>query len=278
MASITTTYNGLTMNAANEYLTFELDGLNGIPIRSSITPVTGGAGANLWEQQFDARIVTMTGQIKGDTAADYFTRKAEFLNAMQPGTERDLTFTMWDGSTKKIPAFVFQQPIIVERTGKINFNDFQVQFFCQDPFFQSIDAVTLEITGFSGGGSPLGLAVPFVLTSVNNSGSVNNVGDIAVYPTIRIDGKFSTIAINNTTTGEFVTVNAVIPSGAYVQASRTVRGEFITYNGTSNFQQFFPRRLFTLQPGVNTIVVTGSGTDGTSKVTISFNPKYNAIQ
>lgn len=269
-------YGGLTMKAGNGYQSLNVDGLNGLQVRTSETNNTGNPGSTIWEQQYGPRTIVLSGQVRGVDESQYFERKANLVKAFLKGSS-ELDITMWDGSRKVIQAYPIQQPSIIEQAGRVNFNDFQVIMKCPDPFFKSLSTKELVIDDFLGGGGVIPVAEEMVLVGTNNSGNINNEGDLEAYPEIRIDGSFTTIEIINSTTGESISIDQPIPDGNFVRIYRENSSEFVLLNNSTNFKQFVPNELFTLVEGNNNIVVNGTGTNSNSKVTVSFNDHYFTI-
>jgi len=281
--SVNFNYNGLDIQAENDRIPQMAEGLNGIPVRSATSPVSYGDGINVWAQAFDGRVITVQGQLKGLTGADYRQNMATVLQALEPGTARDLTITLWDGTVKQISAYVLQQPLTTEMYGRINFNDFTVQFICPNPFYLSTSENTetiglAEVTGFD---FPFEFPFDFGRNG-SNLVTATNAGNKRAIPTYTIDmgAGITSPVINNQTTGYYFQLNRTFSSGDQVIVSFSGKKVSAILNGNQNiFADFVsnaPEYVF-LESGDNVISFSAAAYDATALTTIAWRDTYSYL-
>ena len=277
-------YNDLDISVDEDRIPQEAEGLNGIPIRTSSSPVSYGDGTNVWAQNFDGRIVTIRGQLKGTDAAGYRLNMATVLQKLQPGVGRPLTVTLWDGTVRLLEnAFVLQQPPTVETYGRINFNDFQVQFICTDPFYKSttLNSGSVGLAQVEGFDFPFEFPFDFGRNG-SNLVTLNNAGDKRATPTFSIDmgGGITNPYILNQTTGYYFQFNRSFADGDIVTVSYDGKQVTTLLNGSQNiFSDFVsnaPEYLF-LESGDNTFSFSATAYDADALTTITWRDTYSYI-
>lgn len=132
-------------------------------------------------------------------------------------------------------------------------------------------------------GSPLG--GPLVLTYFDANIGASQVltigGNWPAFPIIRVNGPITNPSITNSTTGQVIAITATIGAGAYFDidlsyGKKTVYdnlgvNRIATVSATSDLA------TWALNPGANTISVTGTGTTAASDLTFTFYNRYTGI-
>lgn len=190
-------------------------------------------------------------------------------------------FTEYDGIDKQINLKVLYVDL-PKRTRNGLKQPFRLFCKVKYPVIQAQTAVTTTIgdpTATTSGSSNLSFTLPHALglTSYSSNGSLTNSGDMDIYPTITITGPITTPRITNSTTGEYMEFTAV----TLASTSDTL---IITYDqdSTSMSQAGVTKMssltststLFKLQPGINTLALTGATVGSGTTAAVSAFPAW----
>ncbi|MEV2239531.1 hypothetical protein [Micromonospora sp. NPDC049891] len=104
---------------------------------------------------------------------------------------------------------------------------------------------------------------------------MTNPGQVEAWPTWRLDGPATQLVATNNTLGKTFTVNRTLTAGQWITIS-TRPGRVATSGGTAiNGALVRPgSTLWRLEPGVNDITFTVSGSGPETKISMSFYPRY----
>jgi phage-related protein len=273
-------YNGISIQTDEGYIPQQGIGLNGVPIRSTITPVSYGDGANMWAQNLDARVITVSGQVVGADAVEYRVLLNALIQALEPGEEHDLTITLWDNTVKQIPAYVLQQPQTIEQSGRVDFNDIDVQFFCENPNYLSttLHSATLGLAELSGFNFPFDFPFDFGRTG-ENIVVCNNAGNKNTIPTYSIDmgGGITNPTIRNQTTGVQFQLTRTFAADDVVTVSFDRKLVTVTLNGSQNIFTDFVGNFPELEPGDNIISFTSTLFDADAEAIVTWRDAYSYL-
>lgn len=153
-----------------------------------------------------------------------------------------------------------------------------------DPTFYDPNGVTVQFpVSYSGTGGTVPIAIPFFVgsTSLNVATTATLSGDNAwiVYPTFTIVGPVTDFKVVNNTTGEKLdfTGNSVGGGSTWTIDTRfgykTVTDQSST-NQISKLTTDSNLATFHLEPGVNSLSVTGTGPSSATSVTMQYYPRY----
>lgn len=262
-----------------------LDGFGVPPTRNAdvLRPMTHGLFAS--PQYLGGRTMTVGIVAQAATYAALIALMESLGAAWAPVVDTDpdrvveLAFTLGDASTKYL---VFGKPMrapwgyaTLARTYDSTqpFTDAALcEFLATDP---RIYDLTLESAALAAGTATGGHGWPHGWphgwgSASPGSATATNDGNIATYPSFVIAANasaFSNPTLTNVTTGQSWSIALSIP------ASETLEVDFadrtVLLNGTADRSQFVtrpPSEWWAIEPGANTIELTGSGTTGTATV------------
>ncbi len=191
------------------------------------------------------------------------------------------TFTEYDGYNKRINLKVLYADLPKSRRQGIK-QPFRLFCKVKYPVIESQSSISTTIgdaTATTSGSSNLSFALPKALglTTYSSNGSLNNYGDLKVYPTITITGPITTPRVTNTTTGEYIELNGL-------SLSTTSDSVIITYDqdtlsiaqaGVSKLNLLTSAStLFKVTTGTNNFTITGATVGSGMTGTISCRPAW----
>jgi len=283
MTDFSVTYNSLTITLGNLTTNgIEIDrisGIDGLGIRVSENVLTGQDGGIIWNRLYDMRNIVFEGWLvtADDTLDGYWNAKRTLVNAFSITENTDLSITRWSetSTTRVITAKIIESPMIVENPGEVDHCRWRVELKCDDPMFGDETATDYSMALATGGGSPVAFSVPTPVGALSGGVvTINNEGDVTAYPElIKIDGLVVNPTITNSTTGKSFQIGTTITSGNYVQIYRNQQGEFILYNGSANYYEYFTGDIFKLAKGTNTLRFTASSGSG-ALATITWRDRF----
>jgi hypothetical protein len=189
------------------------------------------------------------------------------LNTMRalfaPLTQQTLSMTMEDATIRNVLATVDKTIGIARLTPSVA--KVTIEFRLTSPFWRLSTAIADNTTTIN--------SSPKAMT-VTNPGTVQERD-----PFIRIDGPFSTITINNSTNGTWVSYNGAITGAQYV-IIQTVSGEYTATlhaagtNVIGKVAHGGSASLLPIEVGANTLSILSTGGDNTGTVKIYFNAPF----
>lgn len=157
-----------------------------------------------------------------------------------------------------------------------------ISLWCEDPYW--VDPEPVVVHREAGTTSSFFTPFPTVSSSqVLGATTVNNPGDVAVWPEWRITGPASEITFTHTGTDETFTLN---PSAPDIGHGNLLAGQQVTIStdpGRVRYQNgdnwigglnWPTASLWGLAPGDNSVTFTLSGSGAGSAVDLVFNPRY----
>ncbi|MEU3783400.1 hypothetical protein [Streptomyces sp900129855] len=140
-----------------------------------------------------------------------------------------------------------------------------IEFVAMDPLFHA-DTET-------------SLALP--LDQADRPGRIVNDGDVAAWPTLRINGPITHPSIWNTVTGQRLELDIVLRSGEYVDITTRPGTRWVLRNGTTNDADALAptSRLdrFAIPPGPSEIAWSGTDPTGTSSLAVSWRSAHTTL-
>lgn len=215
-----------------------------------------------------------------DSRAAYLTRRRDLIRRLNPkrgpGT---ISITQADGSTRSIAVYY---------TGGMEGDESRdaagmrwcmtvLTFTCPSPYWLG-EAVQQEWrTGASGNFFPL---LPLIVrdSQVLGAVTVDNDGDDTAHPTWTVDGPATSVSLSNATTGESLLLTHTISSSDQIVIDTRERRQTALLNGATNLWPDLSSAsaLWALDPGVNDLTLTVSGSTSDTRVGMSYQPRYLA--
>lgn len=271
-------YNGYTFGDGDYYVYQVLDGISGRPIRVSQNNLVGADGGNIWARKRGMRDLSIRGVVGtlSDNFSDYYDvyRRDLMLAFNIEATSNDLYITRPDGVRRYINAKVVQEPVIEETVGEREEAEFTLQLRSETGLIED-DTLSIASLSFAApGGTPVSSPVPSPVGGGNAVLIISNTGDGLINPVYRVTGPATNVSITNQSTGEFLVVNTVIPSGSFLEAFIDNQGESITLNGTTNLNLSATGDIPILRKGTNAIAINASSFGAGAGLTVSYRQNY----
>lgn len=261
-----------------------IDGLGAAPRALTFQPLATGGTMPRWSH-VDQRLITLPLHMQADTNADLVALKRRVIKAFTattppagiptPGT---LRVTRADGTWREIEAIYLDGLSGADETTLSPLIDRAVlQLACPDPWFYGASTVAAEFTTAVEARNYLN---PYETVSSGRTlgpVDVTITSDVAVSPIWEITGPADSVTIRYATNGPGFTYGS-IDAGRVV----TVNVEDYTVTDDTGANRIgnisWPTStLFQLQPGPNRLLISiGGGTDGVSKVRLSFRPRFES--
>jgi hypothetical protein len=234
-------------------------------------------GAQLGNYNYGRRILTVEGEIIAQNTADFESLRKELLEALAfPNGLKDIIITTREGLELTASVILNSRPDIPYQKGKMVRADFHFELVAPFPFLLSTTEKmdTAEVYGGGGGAVPMGL--PFAMAAgASNALEIENEGNVASFPTIRIYGAAENPSIQNETTGETLSFTYTLGSDDYIDIDIFNRTAIL--NGATNIMQYVAGDWFKIDPGVNIIKLTGTNTNANAKAEITWRDAYMGI-
>ncbi|MDQ0825427.1 hypothetical protein QFZ60_001600 [Arthrobacter sp. B2I5] len=272
--------NGYTINDPNSvnscYLDEPIDGLGMPPVRTSSGNYSGRDGGYIGAQFFGMRLVTLTGYFFGTPAALETARRnlaAAVTNASFP-----VNITTNAGSQYVLYCSLDSLDMPIIRS--LNRAPFKLSLIAPDPIIydnSASGAMSVTVQPARGGGLTWPLTWKLNWAAGSQPTTVNNTGNVTIYPTITLTDIMTNPTITNQTTGQFFTLSGLTTAAGDVlkidMKNRTVLlngGSVLPY--VTSTSSWWP-----LLPGNNSInLTTNSGTD-TTVATLGWRSGYRSI-
>jgi hypothetical protein len=271
-------YNGITIDVSSQYRITKQEGLDGIPIRISEDPITNKDGGNIWNQKYAMRTMSFEGYMWGYSPSDFMTKRRALNKAFSINTENMLRVTMWDGSVKRIPAKIVEQPMIVDVSGKVDQTNFRVELKAEDPFFLADNEQEITLVLESEIGFPVPMPVPSPITgSGGNIGTINNLGDVANVARYRIKNTVTNPTVTNMANGQYFTIQTSLVDSEYIDVYIDQGNLYITKNDGSNYMEYLKGQMPEIISGNNDLMFTANEYSATAEVEVTFSSKFLSI-
>lgn len=200
--------------------------------------------------------------------------------AISPSTPGILRKYLANGAIRELFAFPSEGPGFPSH-GPETWDEYSVQdtlrFTCYDPVARD---PKLQSAAFVSSGSITTFPITFPLTiaSFGSNTLIKTDGTWDTFPTIVINGPLTGATIVNTTTGERIALGYTIPAGHVVTFDLGFGRKTVTLDDGTNLIGYVTADsdlgTFHLQPGNNNMQVFGTGTSGTSSITLQWYKRY----
>lgn len=218
----------------------------------------GKAGGKLLDPFYKDKTIKVIGKIVGTSQAD-LESKIDIMKELLSRKEKNLDIT-YAGSTRKYVATV-NSPVKIERDAfHITHAPYEIDFFVPLGYGKATASTNISANGIT--------ASPHTQTDTY-TGSRPPLPIITI--TINAENALTVIKIENTTTGDDITIT---PTGGYAAADILIintETNTVTINGTEeDFTGIFP----TFVVGSNSVVITCTSTTHNYDLDIDYTPLY----
>jgi ABC-type uncharacterized transport system permease subunit len=162
----------------------------------------------------------------------------------------------------------------------ISIAPFRIGLVAPDPIVYdntSGSVLTATVNKYVGGGVTWPLVWPLEWEAGSGATTVNNTGNVAVYPAITINGSATNPIITNTTSGEFIQLDSLTaPVGSEIIINPRVPS--VTLNGGNIFTKVNSASTWwKLNPGNNSLKLTTSDAADTAVATVEWRSGYLGV-
>jgi len=156
-------------------------------------------------------------------------------------------------------------------------NKWVMSFQAPTPFWISSESDSFTIRSGGTGRGLLPQLTKLKVSSAQTLGetTIENLGDVATYPTWRIDGPITDLSISLGDLG--FSFNDVVDDGETIfidtETGRVYDGTGANRYGILNLSP----KLFSLPAGLSTVIIEGVETSASTSITCSYSPRYEVI-
>lgn len=258
------------------YLDEPIEGLGLPPIRTSSGNYSGRDGGYVGSQFYGMRLITLTGTFFGTPAAIETARRN--LSSAVATSSVVMKITTNAGNLYLVNCNIDGLDMPILRS--VNKAPFKISLIATDPTIYDNSAsglMSVTVTPARGGGITWPITWKITWAAGSQPTTVNNTGNVTVYPTITLTDKMTNPTITNQTTGQFFTlVGLTTTAGDNLVID--MKNRTVLLNGGSvlpfvtSTSSWWP-----LLPGNNSInLTTNDGTD-TTVATVSWRSGFRGI-
>ena len=277
MSAIQINYNGLDIGDGTDFFVTRVDGFYSIPIRTAQDNLTDQDGGVVWAQKYAARVIGITGQVVGDTPADYFDNLTLLSQAYgKVGSALTMTLIKWDedGTQRRLQCRPLSMPSVIEALGETTFADFRMELIADNPFFLDASTQSLSTGLAEASGIPMSIPMGVPIGSVTSDIlTIQNDGNVAAFAEFTITGPVTNPTVTNTTTGKSFTIEDTLTGADTVRVFRDQEGFKVEKNGVDAFATF-KGEFFLINTGPNNIRFTSVGFDAGALLQADFTNNY----
>jgi hypothetical protein len=234
--------------------------------------------------RLDPRIIQLPLVVEATTIDDGYTARAALMKIFSPSS---------GGGVLRITTDSYDRAIQCKTLGGLDFNvepgtGYHVRTVAQ---LRASDPTWYDPTPVSGGATPAveGTPTPVPLTipwtvgaaAINSTLSITNAGTWRAFPIITAVGPITDLVITNTTTGDKIEVDGTIGSGSTwtfdLSYGRKTVFDQDGVNQISSITADSSLATWSLEPGANSITVTGTSTGSSSSVSIVYYTRYIGV-
>lgn len=215
-----------------------------------------------------------------DSRAAYLTRRRTLIRSLNPkrGTGA-LTVTQADGTARTIGARYSAGLEGDESRDAAGARWCMgvLTFACPSPFWLGTEITTEWRAAVAGTFFPI---LPLVVgnSQVLGSVTVDNDGDDTAFPVWTVTGPATSLSLTNVTTGEVLVLTHTITVGDTIVIDTRERQQTALLNGATNLWGGLSdaSAMWALEPGLNDLTLTVSGSTSNTRVRMTYQPRYLA--
>jgi phage-related protein len=150
-------------------------------------------------------------------------------------------------------------------------------FACPSPFWLGAEVTTEWRSAVTGTFFPV---LPLVVgnSQVLGAVTVDNDGDDDAFPVWTITGPATAVSLTNVTTGEVLVLARTVTVGDTIVIDTRERQQTALLNGVTNLWGALsdPSTMWALEPGLNDLTLTVTGSTSNTRVRMTYQPRYLA--
>lgn len=251
----------------------KFEGFEYAPVRSVIESVAGEQSGVYLTSKFGPRRTAWGGDL---VASDVFAQRRQLLNVLrQRGRMKLIRFTTYDDLKLQYEAE------IVKYLNPYNHKVHTYLLEAQSPdwrfYSQELKVFTTGQTLIIGGTSiPATIPMGFPLSGSSVSSlNVNNAGNESTDPVITLYGPANQFTVINNTTGKQFVLDYAIAEGESIIVD--VKSRTVIVNGVTSIYNALDGDFFNLQPGINEIQFTATGSNEDTVLKVEYRDAWNGV-
>lgn len=260
------------------YLIKKLSGFDFPQVRVGVIDRGNYHGARFSNAYYGRRVMSVDGEIIGSSPEDYEAKRIAMEQALSlyDGLKQ-LNITTKSGLLLKADVVVNSQFEAPYSAGQAIRGEFRIELVAPYPFLESLDENEEEILILNSGGGEIPMTIPFSLAlGAEVVEPIENVGNGNAFPSIRIHGTIDTPSLINQTTGKTLSIAYDMTDDAdYIDLDFYNRTALL--NGTTNVMQYISGEWWTLEPGENSIKLTGASANEAAKAVVTWRDAYLGV-
>lgn len=240
--------------------------------------------------RLDPRIMRLAVIAYAGSEQGIIDKRAALLGLLRPGNGGLILRWTYDGVSKQIDCHYAGGMTLPSTDWRLRHHRAVFELRAADPTWYMTDSTTITWAN-DGGGSGFTFALPMPFTfggsviNANQSVDLNNANAWETFPTIYIYGRINSPIITNQTTGDVLNFTGnnvgvgeyVVIDLAYGAKTVNLISGGVATNWVSKLTTSSDLATFSLQPGENTVNLTGTNADSTTRVEMVYNERLIGV-
>ena len=267
------TYNDFLFGGNQEFGLMEVAGLDMPTVREDTTAKAGLHGSYVFGAFLSERRLVLHGDVAGDPST-FETVLDGWRSAFLPRrTILPLSFKRPGSDIRFVNCIPIRAHLPIDVLYNLGYAEWQVELVAADPRIYSSTLNNGVVLPTAASVSGETFSVTFSINFGGGASGTSSLMNSGIFPApflARFDGPISDPQVKNVTTGEFIKLNTDIPTGQFMIIDTLEKT--IKLGGTaSRYHTLDPgSRWWSLLPGANDVLFSGAGTDGNSKLTMTW--------
>lgn len=240
--------------------------------------------------RLDPRIMRLAVIAYAGDEQGIINKRAALLGLLRPGNGGLILRWTYDGVSKQIDCHYAGGMTLPSTDWKLGHHRAVFELRAADPTWYMTDSTTITWAN-DGGGSGFTFPLPMPFTfggstiNANQSVDLSNANAWETFPTIYIYGRINSPIVTNQTTGDTLDFTGnnvgvgeyIVIDLAYGTKTVNLVSGGVSTNWVSKLTTSSDLATFSLQPGENTVNLSGSNADSTTRVEMIYNERLVGV-
>lgn len=278
--------NALDISDLAHYAVEEIDGFGMPPLHriSERGPLQHGESDRGY--RLDPRLIQIVLKLRTNGWESAYARRQELLSFVSPMTPISLRFTQPDGTVRQIEGHCVDGPDFATKDRlRDRFQRAALRILCPDPAWYDPERQSIYAVGGGGGlGFLFPMPVPWLMGGeiIEAELIVNYAGTWLEYPQIVITGPIANPRIEHMETGDVLEFGgpAIVEGDAYTIDLRYGHKTIVDSIGSNKISELTAESdlaTWHLQPGVNTLHLSGTSGGSATKIQLNYFNRYLGV-
>lgn len=272
----------ITLGYYEPFLINEIDGLGEVDADVATQEVPYMDGASFIDVTLDTREIDIEGTFRELEKSQLYKDRKHMQKVFNPKLGLGTLRYEDEDIVREIEAVADGTPVYSDK-GRDNFQKFEINLLCPDPYWKDTKEVSRALTAYKGSFT-LPFTLPFKLGKQGDLTTLTNDGDIAAPVKLDIHGPVTNPQIRNKTTDKFIRINTTVAEDEILHIDTKLGKKRIEIFSNGIAREAFGSldyangaTFWQLEPGENEIeYYADSGTkDGV--VAVSWKNQYTGI-